>query len=97
MTKTLTRDLAAHASEQLGKAARRHVRSGLGPASAAQAAIRETQVLFPFDWRLGVQGDDSDEFVEVWEVEHKYGSPIALISRESKPIVKKKQGARRKR
>jgi hypothetical protein len=78
----LDRDLIEHARSQLGAAARRRVREGMGPASAARAAIRETQALFPHDWRLGVQGDDSEEAVEVWEVEHKFPQPIARIERE---------------
>jgi hypothetical protein len=75
----LERDLIEHARDQLSAAARRHVRGGMGPESAASAAIRETKALFPPDWKLSVQGDDDDEFVEVWEVEHKYGAPIAKV------------------
>jgi hypothetical protein len=75
----LDRNLVEHAREQLGAAARRHVRGGMGPASAARVAIRETQALFPPGWRLGVRGDDDEEFVEVWEVEHKYAAPIATV------------------
>lgn len=82
---SLDRDLIEHARRQLGDAARRHVREGMGPASAARAAIRETQALFPHDWRLAVQGDDNEEAVEVWEVEHKYGQPIARVSRAAGP------------
>lgn len=88
MTKKLDRDLIEHARKQLGEAARRHVRDGMDLEGAARAAIRETQSLFPFGWKLGVQGDDSDEVVEVWEVEHKYGAPIARLSRESEPVKK---------
>jgi len=77
--KDLERDLIEHASSQLSAAARRHVRGGMGPESAARAAIRETQVLFPAGWNLGVQGDNNDEFVEVWEVEDNYQSPIATV------------------
>jgi len=85
MAKRLDRDLTDHARSQLAEAAERRVRAGLGPASAARAAIRETKALFPHDWRLGVQGDDGDEFVEVWEVEHKYPQPVARVSREPVP------------
>lgn len=81
MGSRLDQDLVDHASEQLGEVARRHVREGMGPASAAQAAIRETRSLFPHDWRLGVQGSDEEDFVEVWEIEHKQPSPIARIER----------------
>lgn len=73
------RELIEYARTQLDATARRHVRRGMGPASAARAAIRETQVLFPTDWRFGVQGNDNEEFVEVWEIEHKYPQPIATI------------------
>ena len=79
MTKKLDQDLIGHACEQLGKIARRHVREGMGPESAARAAIRETKALFPPDWKLGVQGDDSEEQVEVWEVDDKYQHAIARI------------------
>lgn len=85
MTKRLDCDLVEHAGKQLAAVARRHVRGGAGPASAARAAIRETQALFPLSWRLGVQGEDADDFVEVWEVEHKRSEPIARISREPEP------------
>lgn len=78
-TRELDRDLIEHARDQLSAIARRHVRAGMGPESAARAAIRETQALFPPDWRLGVQGSDDEESVEVWEVEHKYGSAIATV------------------
>ena len=81
--KELERDLIEHAGDQLRAAARRHVRAGMGPESAARAAIRETKALFPPDWKLGVQGDDDEESVEVWEVEHKYASPIATVVRAS--------------
>ena len=77
--KELERDLIGHACGQLSATARRHVRAGMGPESAARAAIRETKALFPPDWKLGVQGDDDEESVEVWEVEHKYASPIATV------------------
>jgi len=80
MTRSLDRDLVEHARKQLAAAARRHVRKGMGPASASRAAIRETQALFPHDWCFGVQGSDDDDFVEVWEIEHKYPQPIASIS-----------------
>lgn len=83
--KKLDQDLIDHAATKLGAAARRHVRGGMGPASAARAAIRETQALFPLDWHLGVQGDDTDDFVEVWEIEHKHGDPITRVLRGSKP------------
>jgi hypothetical protein len=79
----LDRDLIKHASEKLAAAARRRVREGAEPASAARTAIRETQALFPHDWRLGVQGDDGDDVVEVWEVEHRAAEPIAVVSREA--------------
>lgn len=81
----LDRDLITHACKQLDQAARQHVRKGMGPASAAYAAIRETKALFPSDWRLGVQGDDDDEHVEVWEVEHKWQVPCAHVSRDPVP------------
>ncbi len=86
--KQLDRDLIHHACSQLAKAAERHVREGLGPESAARAAIRETKALFPADWQLAVQGDDTEEEVEVWEIEHKHATPIARISREPEPSVK---------
>lgn len=75
----LDRDLIEHARDQLHATARRHVREGMGPESAARAAIRETKALFPPDWKLGVQGGDDEEKVEVWEVDHKYASPIATV------------------
>jgi len=78
----IDRDLIDHACAKLGAAARRHVREGMGPASAARAAIRETQALFPPDWRFGIQGDDSEEEIEIWEVEHKRSIPCARISRD---------------
>jgi hypothetical protein len=84
-SRTLAADLLDHACGQLAKAARRHVREGMGPASAASAAIRETRALFPPDWRIGVQGDDSEDAVEVWEVEHKRSIPCARISRDPVP------------
>jgi hypothetical protein len=77
--KRLDRDLIEHARDQLDKIARRHVKAGKGPETAARLAIRETQLLFPHGWRLAVQGDDGDDHVEVWEVEHKFPSPIASI------------------
>jgi len=77
----LDADLIDHARAQLRKVADRHVREGMGPASAAQAAIRETRALFPHDWHLAVQGDDTEDYVEVWEVEHKQTFPIAKIDR----------------
>ena len=83
MTSKLDRDLIKHASEKLAAAARRRVREGDEPASAARAAIRETQALFPHGWRLGVQGDDGDDVVEVWEVEHKAAEPIAVVARKA--------------
>jgi len=82
----LSQDLIEHACNQLGAAARRHVREGMGPASAGRAAIRETKALFPHDWHLAVQGDDSDVEVEVWEVEHKRTIPCARISREAETV-----------
>ena len=81
--KQLDNDLINHACSQLAKAAHKHVSEGLGPASAASAAIRETKALFPADWRLAVQGDDSEDSVEVWEVEHKRSTPCARVVRES--------------
>lgn len=81
----LEQDLIDHACRQLAKAARRKVGEGLGPATAARAAIRETKSLFPSDWTLGVQGDDDEETVEVWEVEHKRTIPCARISRQPVP------------
>jgi hypothetical protein len=77
----LDADLIDHARAQLRKVADRHVREGMGPASAAQAAIRETRALFPHDWHLAVQGDDTEDYVEVWEVKHKQTFPIAKIER----------------
>jgi hypothetical protein len=82
MASQIEQDITEHARAQLRAAARRRVREGMGPASAARAAIRETQALFPADWRFGVQGDDEEDFVEVWEVEHKFRHPIARIERE---------------
>ena len=87
MAKQLDQDLIDHACAQLGKAARKHVRAGMAPASAASAAIRETKALFPIDWRLGVQGDDTEDEVEVWEVEHKRSIPCARITRETEPSL----------
>ena len=81
--KQLDEDLIDHACSQLAKSARKHVREGMGPASAASAAIRETKALFPHDWRLAVQGDDREDSVEVWEVEHKREVPCARVVRES--------------
>lgn len=81
MTKKLDRDLIEHAGEKLAAIAKKLVRAGMGPAEAARKAIRQTQALFPHDWRLGVQGDDADDFVEVWEVEHKYPDPVARVDR----------------
>ena len=86
--KELERDLIEHARDQLRAAARKHVRAGMGPRSAASAAIRETKTLFPPDWKLGVQGDDDDEFVEVWEVEDKDSSPIATVRATAEPPPK---------
>lgn len=79
--KRLDRDLIEHARDQLAKVARQYVASGTPPAAAAQRAIRETLALFPHGWRLAVQGDGDDDRVEVWEVEHKYPSPIAAVER----------------
>ena len=86
-TKQLDQDLIEHACSQLGKAARKHVHAGMAPASAARAAIRETKDLFPVDWRLGVQGDDTEDEIEVWEVEHKRSIPCARITREPEPSL----------
>lgn len=88
MTKQLDRDLIEHACSQLDKVAGRLVREGSTPASAARAAIRETKALFPPDWRLAVQGDDSEDEVEVWEVEHKRPTPCAHIAKESEAQVR---------
>lgn len=84
-TTKLDKDLIDHACGQLAKAARKHVRAGMGIASAANAAIRETKALFPHDWRLGVQGSDDEDSVEVWEVQGKRipDIPCARIERES--------------
>jgi len=87
-TQQLDQDLIEHACSQLAKAARRHVNAGMGPARAARAAIRETKALFPLDWQLAVQGDDSDDEVEVWEVEHKRSTPCASVSRETEAVPK---------
>lgn len=86
MSKQLDQDLIDHACSQLHRVARRFVQfQGMGPASAARKAIRETKSLFPADWHLAVQGDDDEEFVEVWEVEHKRTIPCARVSRETVP------------
>lgn len=87
MASQLDRDLIEHARQQLGVAAGRLVSEGLGPERAARVAIHETQALFPHDWQLGVQGDDDDEAVEVWEVNHKYPQPIARVSRTPAPTM----------
>ena len=81
--KQLDADLIDHACAQLGKKARQHVREGMAPARAAEKAIRETKALFPPDWRLGVQGGDDEDQVEVWEVQHKLAQPCARVERES--------------
>lgn len=93
--KELNRDLIEHARDQLSTAARKHVRAGMGPGSAANAAIRETKALFPPDWKLGVQGDDDEEFVEVWEVEHKYSTPIATVHATVEPPPKLTESQRK--
>ena len=80
MPSSLDRDLIEHARQQLTTLARQYVHQGMGPASAARAAIRETRALFPHDWQLGVQGDDDDTTIEVWEITHKYSHPVAVIS-----------------
>lgn len=82
-TKQLDRDLIAHACSQLNMKARQHVRDGMTPASAANAAIRETKSLFPPDWRLAVQGGDEEDEVEVWEVEHKMYTACARVVRKT--------------
>lgn len=79
----LDEDLIDHACSQLGKIARQRVHEGATPASAARAAVRETKALFPADWRLAVQGDDDDDEVEVWEVEHKRITPCTRVVRET--------------
>lgn len=81
--KDLDKDLIDHACSQLGKKARQHVRDGMTPASASEKAIRETKALFPPDWRLGVQGDDTEDEIEVWEVAGKMEVPCARIVRET--------------
>lgn len=84
--KQFDQDLIDHACGQLHRVARRLVQfEGLGPASAARKAIRETKSLFPPAWHLAVQGDDDEEFVEIWEVEHKRSIPCARVSREIVP------------
>lgn len=75
----LERDLVEHARAQLARAATRNVAGGMGPATAAAAAIRETKALFPPDWHLAVRGSDREELVEIWEVDHKYGQPLAEV------------------
>ena len=85
--KQLDKDLIDHACDRLAKIARQKVREGLGPESAARAAIRETKALFPHDWDLSVQGGDDEEAVEVWEVEHKLAIPCARITRE--PVLER--------
>lgn len=90
MSKKIDQELIEHACDKLAEVARRHVQAGMGPASAARAAIRETQVLFPHDWRLAVQGDDREEEVEVWEVEHKRPVACARVSREPSPVLERK-------
>jgi hypothetical protein len=77
--KQIEQDLLDHACSQLAKSARQYVREGMQPAAAASRAIRDTKELFPPDWRLGVQGDDDEDEVEVWEVEHKRTIPCARI------------------
>ena len=84
-TKQLDKELIWHACDQLTKKARQHAREGMGPASAAWAAIRETKALFPPDWRLAVQGDDREEYVEVHEVDGKWGGPCASVDRYIEP------------
>jgi len=81
VTNKLDQDLIDYACNQLDKTARQYTQRRMGPASAARAAIRETKALFPADWQLAVQGDDSEDEVEVWEVEHKRTIPCARISR----------------
>lgn len=81
--KDLDKELINHACSQLSKKARQYVHDGMSPASAAEKAIRDTKALFPPDWRLGVQGDDTEDDVEVWEVEHKLHTPCAYIVRET--------------
>jgi hypothetical protein len=80
--------LIEHARSQLAKAAQKHAKAGMPPARAARAAIRDTQGLFPAEWRFGVQGDDDDDLVEVWEVEHRWPSPIASVRRYRPPAPK---------
>lgn len=92
MTKTakeLDRDLIEHACEQLSKTAKRHLGAGMGPATAAWEAIRETKALFPADWNLAVQGDDDDEHVEVWEVDDKRTTVCAHVAKQSVDEIQK--------
>lgn len=100
--KRLDQDLIEHACTQLTKAARRRVHEGMGsvgPATAAWAAIKETKALFPADWRLGVQGDDGDDHVEVWEVDHKWQVNCAHVDRydesEAEPAPARRTRKRR--
>lgn len=86
MTKTakqLDQELIWHACGQLRAKADQHVRAGMTLARAAETAIRETKALFPADWHLAVQGDDREDEVEVWEVEHKWSAPCARIAKET--------------
>jgi hypothetical protein len=86
MTKTaeqLEQDLIDHACDQLAKKARQYVKGGMAPAEAASKAIRDTKALFPPDWRLGVQGGDDEDEVEVWEVDDKMMEPCASVVRET--------------
>ena len=77
--KQLDGELIDHACDQLSRAGQRYFESGFTAASAAERAIRETKTLFPSDWKLAVQGDNRDAYVEVWEVDHKRSSPCAHI------------------
>ena len=72
-------ELIDHACTQLSRAGKRYFEAGFTAASAAERAIRETKTLFPSDWKLAVQGDNRDAYVEVWEVDHKRLLPCAHI------------------
>lgn len=81
--KRLDADLIEHACMELGRAASRHFEAGFTAASAAERAIKETKALFPSDWKLAVQGDSRDSYVEVWETSHKRTIPCANVGEDS--------------
>jgi hypothetical protein len=84
--KDLDQDLIKHAIKKLKEAAKRLIQHDrVGPETAAREAIRKTRELFPPDWKLAVQGDNTDDFVEVWEVEHKRSTPIARVEKYKPP------------